>query len=255
MVLPADKGNATVVMDWSEYNEKLWCILQDRNTCKKLRRISGWLSTYFEQEDGAAIGSPLSPIITNLYMESFEKRALKTAHLRPNYGSHMLTMCMHEDQQLRAFHEHLNSQHPAIHFMVEEEVDGKISFLIVTIERHGNKVQTSVFHKKTHTHTHRYINYNSHHHPRTPYWCCEVLENQSKGSMPPIEEEDICLLEKAFQANGFPGTTVQKDTKCLPQTGPQNSVEVCQHLQTAVSPCAYQKTTRRCSVWSTLQRL
>ena len=34
---------------------------------------------YYEQTEGAAMGSPLSPIIANIYMEHFETRALETA--------------------------------------------------------------------------------------------------------------------------------------------------------------------------------
>ena len=32
---------------------------------------------FFEQVEGAAMGSPLSPIVANLYMEAFEERALE----------------------------------------------------------------------------------------------------------------------------------------------------------------------------------
>ena len=34
---------------------------------------------YYQQMEGAATGSPLSPIVANIFMESFEKEALKTA--------------------------------------------------------------------------------------------------------------------------------------------------------------------------------
>ena len=34
---------------------------------------------YYEQLEGAAMGSPLSPIIANIYMEEFETKALSTA--------------------------------------------------------------------------------------------------------------------------------------------------------------------------------
>ena len=37
----------------------------------------------FEQVDGAAMGSPLSPIVANLYMESLKRRALEKAPQRP----------------------------------------------------------------------------------------------------------------------------------------------------------------------------
>uniref|UniRef100_A0A1B6MI77 Reverse transcriptase domain-containing protein n=1 Tax=Graphocephala atropunctata TaxID=36148 RepID=A0A1B6MI77_9HEMI len=38
---------------------------------------------FYEQIDGAAMGSPLSPVAANLYMEHFEKMALKTSNLKP----------------------------------------------------------------------------------------------------------------------------------------------------------------------------
>ena len=33
---------------------------------------------YYEQTQGAAMGSPVSPVLANLYMEFFEDRALST---------------------------------------------------------------------------------------------------------------------------------------------------------------------------------
>ena len=33
---------------------------------------------YYEQKDGAAMGSPVSAVIANLYMESFEEEALQS---------------------------------------------------------------------------------------------------------------------------------------------------------------------------------
>ena len=38
----------------------------------------------YEQKSGAAMGSPLSPVIANLYMESFEKKALDTSEEKPS---------------------------------------------------------------------------------------------------------------------------------------------------------------------------
>ena len=34
---------------------------------------------FYEQTEGAAMGSPLSPIIANLYMEAFEEKAINTS--------------------------------------------------------------------------------------------------------------------------------------------------------------------------------
>ena len=38
---------------------------------------------FYEQSDGAAMGSPLSPVMANMYMEHFEETALRTAPLKP----------------------------------------------------------------------------------------------------------------------------------------------------------------------------
>ena len=39
---------------------------------------------YYQQMEGAAMGSPLSPIVTNIFMEKFEKEALDTAPNPPS---------------------------------------------------------------------------------------------------------------------------------------------------------------------------
>ena len=40
----------------------------------------------YEQVEGAAMGSPVSSIVTNLYMEYFEEKALKSPASSPGYG-------------------------------------------------------------------------------------------------------------------------------------------------------------------------
>ena len=43
----------------------------------------------YEQVEGAAMGSPVSPIVANLYMEYSEQKALSTAHHPPSSGGGM----------------------------------------------------------------------------------------------------------------------------------------------------------------------
>ena len=44
---------------------------------------------FYEQVEGAAMGSPVSPIVANLYMEYLEQKALSTAPHTPSSGAGM----------------------------------------------------------------------------------------------------------------------------------------------------------------------
>ena len=44
---------------------------------------------FYEQVEGAAMGSPVSPIVANLYMEYLEQKALTTAPYLPGFGAGM----------------------------------------------------------------------------------------------------------------------------------------------------------------------
>ena len=44
---------------------------------------------FYEQGEGAAMGSPVSPIVANLYMEYLEQKALSTAPPPPDSGTGM----------------------------------------------------------------------------------------------------------------------------------------------------------------------
>ena len=45
--------------------------------------------TFYEQTKGAAMGSPISPIIANIFMEAFKNRAITAALHHPGYGKGM----------------------------------------------------------------------------------------------------------------------------------------------------------------------
>ena len=78
---------------------------------------------------------------------------------------------------MEAFLNHLNCQHKAIQFTMEEEVDRQVTFLDALVRKEGNKLTTSVYGKKTHID--RSLNYNSHHHPRILARVVKCLKNQA----------------------------------------------------------------------------
>ena len=50
---------------------------------------------FYEQVEGVAMGSPVSPIVANLYMEYFEQKALSTAPTSLGYGTSMWMILCH----------------------------------------------------------------------------------------------------------------------------------------------------------------
>ena len=87
---------------------------------------------FYEQVEGAAMGSPVSPIVANLYMEYLEWKALSTAPHPPRFWYRYVddTFVIHKEANKQGFLQHINSVDPAISFTVEEnKEDGSIPFL------------------------------------------------------------------------------------------------------------------------------
>ena len=77
---------------------------------------------FYEQVKGAAIGSPVGPIVANLYMEYFEQKALNTAPHFPRFWHRYVddTFVIQKEIHKQDFLQHINSLDPAIQFTVED---------------------------------------------------------------------------------------------------------------------------------------
>jgi retron-type reverse transcriptase len=80
---------------------------------------------YYEQTDGVAMGSPLSPDIANFFMEDFEDKAIELATLKPTYWYRYVddtsVIWPHGQDKLLEFLDHLNGLHENIKFTMEIE--------------------------------------------------------------------------------------------------------------------------------------
>ena len=88
--------------------------------------------TFYEQTKGAAMGSPISPIIANIFMEAFENRAITTALHPPRIWKRYVddTFVLQHQAHQEEFLQHINTVDPSIQFTVEEaKEDGSIPFL------------------------------------------------------------------------------------------------------------------------------
>ena len=87
---------------------------------------------FYEQVEGAAMGSPISPIVANIYMEDFEMRALNTALQPPLMWKRYVgdTCVIIKAAQQQSFLNHINSIDKNVQFTSEDlRPDGSIPFL------------------------------------------------------------------------------------------------------------------------------
>ena len=111
---------------------------------------------FYKQTKGAAMGSPVSPIVANIFMEAFESRVLATAIHPPKlWRRYVDDTCVLQDQSHKEeFLQHINSVDNVIQFTIEEaKEDGSIPFLdtLITPEQNGTFSIGSIENQHTQT--------------------------------------------------------------------------------------------------------
>ena len=112
--------------------------------------------TFYDQVDGVAMGSPLAPVLANLFMGHHEKMWLEQYK-----ESEILfyrryvddTFCLfHSEHDAILFFKFINNQHPNIHFTMEKEINHVLPFLDVLLDNKAPHFPvTTTYRKKTFT--------------------------------------------------------------------------------------------------------
>ena len=82
---------------------------------------------FYEQIEGAAMGSPISPIIANLYMEAFETQAVSIAPHSPSLWRRLVddTFIIIQKAHKDSFIEHMISIDEKIQFTMEDSISDR----------------------------------------------------------------------------------------------------------------------------------
>ena len=120
---------------------------------------------YYRLTDGVAMGSPVSSVVANIFMEEFEERAISMAgQLEPSIWRRYVddVFSILKRKNVERFLSHINQLDEQISFTVEREEDGCLPFLDVAMERTDTGgLRTSVYRKAMHTD--RVLNFGSNH--------------------------------------------------------------------------------------------
>ena len=199
---------------------------------------------YYEQTDSAAMGSPVSPVVANIFMEHVEEEALRTSPHGVRCWKRYVddTFCFLRRATVDPVLNHLNSLYPSIQFTVEQESGGKIPFLDALVSRQEDgSLEVSVYRKITHTD--RYLSFKSHHpvHVKRGVVQCLLRRAQDVTTSDELLQEEIHHVNQSLQRNSYPAGFLRSSGARLKQN---RECEEEEPLATAVLPY-YQDTSEK----------
>ncbi|XP_054861960.1 uncharacterized protein LOC129347772 [Amphiprion ocellaris] len=172
---------------------------------------------FYRQKHGCAMGSPVSPIVANLYMEEMEIVALRTfsGHSPRHWFRYVDdTWVTIRKGEVEPFTEHLNSVDKNIKFTREDVQDNCLAFLdcVVRIETNG-ELNIEVYRKPTHTD--QYLLFDSHHPLEHKLGVIRTLKHRAQNipSEADGKRREHKHIHSALQTCGYPNWAFIKTAK------------------------------------------
>ena len=160
------------------------------------------------------MGSLVSPIVANLYMEHFEGEALRSASHPPRYWYRFVddTWVIQQQAHKQLFLYHINSIDPSMKFTVEcNQENGAIPFLDTLVKPEtDNALSIWVYCKPTHID--QYLQWDSHHNLSAKYSVTGTLTPRAKSvcTTPGLLNEELQHLNEALVRYKYPIWAINK---------------------------------------------
>ncbi|CAF3570708.1 unnamed protein product [Rotaria socialis] len=187
-----------------------------REQMKKLLELSvrdapfRFQNKIYKQIDGVAMGSPLAPILANLWLQKIEQKLNKFSKNRPVIWLRYVDdiFCLFDISEIKVleFHSKINKWHKNLKFTIAMEPDNTIPFLdvLVTIDDVHNQLTTSLYRKPTHTGL--YLLWDSSQSRRYKIGLIKtlVIRIYRICSTKEIIQKEINQLKETLENNGYP---------------------------------------------------
>ena len=160
------------------------------------------------------MGSPINPVVANLFMEDLEIKAIRTSTTPPKIWRRFVddTFTIIKKKIRNSFLQHLNSIHPNIKFTCDEvKEDGSMPFLdILVTPAEDGSLKASVFRKPTHTDL--YLQWDRHHNIPSKYSMAGTLYHRATTicSDPTLLQEEEQHLFNALKKCKYPTWAIDR---------------------------------------------
>ena len=114
------------------------------------QNFSQFNNIFYKQNRGLAMGSPISPFLAELFMDSLEQIISNSSFFKKvtswsRYVDDVFGLFNGNLEELLDFQKYLNSLHPNIKFTLEIEKNNCINFLDLAIIKHNNKLHFNIY--------------------------------------------------------------------------------------------------------------
>lgn len=170
-------------------------------------------NTYYRQTDGVAMGSPLGPLLADIFMSKLEngplKRLIENMPFYKRYVGDVFAI-LNDKNDLNRILNQFNMAHPSIHFTHEEEMDGSFHFLDVQLDKRADgSLKRSIYRKPTWSG--QYTNFNSFvplKQKRNLIYC--LTSRAKKICSEDALDQELLTIANILRLNGFPDRFITK---------------------------------------------